>query len=124
MDEDSPSRPGVCGAMQLHEKTALVTGAGRGIGRAIALALAKRGANLAVCDVRADIAEQSAAEIRGLGRRALAVQADVADAAQVQAMLGRVVESFGGIDVLCNNAGVVSFGKLVDLSERDWDFVM
>ncbi len=110
--------------MQLQDKVGLVTGGGRGIGRAIALALAARGAHVAICDVRADAANRVADEIRALGRQAVAIQTDVTDSAQVRAMVDRVAEELGGIDVLVNNAGIVRFGRLVDIAEADWDLVM
>src|SRR5437016_10307700 len=106
--------------MQLRDTAALVTGGGRGIGRAIALALAERGARIAIADVRGPHAERVAEEIRAGGARALAVEADVTAAEQVRGLVERVVSAFGGIDVLVNNAGIVSFGKLVDLSEEQW----
>jgi meso-butanediol dehydrogenase / (S,S)-butanediol dehydrogenase / diacetyl reductase len=110
--------------MDLQDKTALVTGAGRGMGRAIALALAAQGANVAICDVRSADVERVVAEIEATGRRALGVETDVTNAAQVSAMVDRVAVAFGGIDVVVNNAGIVSFGKLADLTEEQWDRVM
>jgi len=92
--------------MRLSGKVALVTGAQQGIGRAIAVALARDGADVGVNFLDdADKAERVADEIRSLGRRALAVQADVAQAASVEAMVAAVVDALGPPDVLVNNAG-------------------
>src|SRR6059058_2482608 len=90
-------------AVDLLGKVALVTGAGQGNGRAIAIRLARAGADVAVNDLRADTAEAVAAEIRALGRRAVAVPADVAQVSQIEAMLSRTVGELGRLDVLVNN---------------------
>jgi NAD(P)-dependent dehydrogenase (short-subunit alcohol dehydrogenase family) len=92
--------------MKLQGKVALVTGGGRGIGRGISLGLAEAGADLAIGYAsRADAAEKTAAEIREIGRRAVAVGADVSDPEAVQAMVDRVVAELGQVDILVNNAG-------------------
>ena len=122
----------------LNGKVALVTGAGgkNGIGRAIATRLAKEGADVAVNDITDHpyAADQSdwqglpdvVREIEAMGRRAISVVADVADAAQVKEMVDQTVEHFGKIDILVNNAGTIA-GKdrvpVVDLAEEDWDRV-
>lgn len=108
----------------LDGKTTLVTGAARGIGRAIALRFARDGADVVVADLNADGVQAVAAEIAALGRRTLALGMDVRDAAQVRGMVDRVVREFGGIDVLANNAGVVRVERFLDVDEAHWDLVM
>ncbi len=107
--------------IDLTGRTALVTGAGRGIGREIALALAGAGANV-VC---ADIAEPLLAEVTSkIGERALAVKADVSSPAEVEAALAKCAERFGGLDILVNNAGITRDGLLIRMKEEDWDRVL
>jgi sorbitol-6-phosphate 2-dehydrogenase len=103
---------------------ALVTGAGQGIGRGIALSLARAGADVAINDIAPGTAEATAAEIAALGRRSLAVPADVSQAEDVQAMIDRVVEEFGTVHILVNNAGVCAPAFITDLSEEMWDRTM
>ncbi|HZT42692.1 MAG TPA: 3-oxoacyl-[acyl-carrier-protein] reductase [Chthonomonadaceae bacterium] len=111
--------------MKLQDKVAVVTGAGRGIGRAIALKLAEEGAKVVVNYSRsAEAAEQVVAQIRAQDREAIAVQADVADAAQVEALFTAARERFERIDLLVNNAGVTRDKLLLRMSEEDWDAVL
>ncbi|MGE5552373.1 MAG: 3-oxoacyl-[acyl-carrier-protein] reductase [Betaproteobacteria bacterium] len=111
--------------MELAGQAALVTGGSRGLGRAIALALAEAGADVAVNYARrAEAAEQVVAEIRGLGRRALAIQADVGDLSQVEAAFEQVLREFGRLDILVNNAGVTRDSLLIRMREEDWDAVL
>jgi 3-oxoacyl-[acyl-carrier protein] reductase len=111
--------------MELAGQAALVTGGSRGLGRAIALTLAEAGADVAVNYAqRAQAAEQVVAEIEARGRRGLAVQADVGNLAQVEAAVARVVEAFGGLGILVNNAGIARDALLVRLREEDWDSVL
>jgi meso-butanediol dehydrogenase / (S,S)-butanediol dehydrogenase / diacetyl reductase len=110
--------------MELRGKVALVTGASRGIGRGIALALADEGADVALCGLHRDTAEALAQEIRARGQRALAFAVDVSQAAAVADMVQQTAAGLGGIDVLVNNAGAGSAGNLVDLTEEQWDRVM
>lgn len=111
--------------MKLSGHTALVTGASHGIGRAIALAFAAEGADVAVnYGQDADAAQAVVAEIRTLGRRAIAVQADVSDPDAVRDMVRTVEQALGPIDRLVNNAGIVLRAKLFDISPDMWDRVM
>lgn len=108
----------------LHDKVALVTGARRGIGRGICLALAEEGADIAVNDVEgAEQAESVAQEIRALGRRALVVMADVSQPEQVQAMVEQVAGTFDRLDILVNNAGVESIIPFLDITPEEWERV-
>ncbi|MFD5227297.1 SDR family NAD(P)-dependent oxidoreductase [Streptomyces qaidamensis] len=103
------------------DRTALVTGAGSGIGRAIARALAAEGANVVVVGRRREPLEETAEAIEAAGGKALAVTADVARAADVEAAVAAAVEHFGSLDVAVNNAGVFRGGTpLADLAEDDW----
>jgi len=105
----------------LDGKVALVTGAKRGIGKAVALTFAEAGANVVVCGRTLLDLEQVAEEIKVLGRDSLAVKTDVTIKSEVQSLVGRTVKEFGTIDVLVNNAVVYAAGSLVELSEEDWD---
>jgi NAD(P)-dependent dehydrogenase (short-subunit alcohol dehydrogenase family) len=112
-------------ADRLAGKLALVTGAGTGIGRAIAIGLAREGADVAVNDcTRATGADETVAAIEALGRRAVYVEADVSDVAQLRAMLAEVERRLGGLDVLVNNAGVTSWSPAIDTTEAMWDRVI
>ncbi|MSO79826.1 MAG: SDR family oxidoreductase [Acidimicrobiia bacterium] len=104
----------------LDGRVALVTGGSQGIGRAIALTLAREGADLAICARRQDPLDATAAEIDALGRGALAVQADVATPDGAQAVVDATHERFGRVDILVNNAGKGSPKPLLELTDDDW----
>ncbi|BBA70104.1 3-oxoacyl-[acyl-carrier-protein] reductase [Geobacter sulfurreducens] len=110
--------------MSLAGKVAVVTGASRGIGREIALRLASQGADVAVTATTLDSARKTADEIEQIGRRALALAVDVADAAAVEALFASVVEAFGKVDILVNNAGITRDGLLLRMKDADWDAVL
>lgn len=108
----------------LTGKVALVTGAGRGIGQGIALSLAQAGADLILAAYDLGIAEEAAAAVRSLGRRALALQVDVSQPPSVATMLDEVRQAYGRLDVAVNNAGVVSLGRVDELPVSEWDRIM
>ena len=111
--------------MILSGKTALITGAGRGIGRAIALCFAHEGCNIAFTDIA--LSEQvlaTQAELCAMGVRAKAYAADAADYEQTQQIVGQVLADFGGIDILINNAGITRDGLLLRMTEQQWDDVI
>jgi 3-oxoacyl-[acyl-carrier protein] reductase len=111
--------------MNLNDKVAIVTGAAQGIGRAIAEALARRGADVVVADLNVEKAEATAKEIAAdTGRRAIAVQVDVADNASAKAMIDRAIAEFGRIDILVNNAGTTRDNLIMRMKEADWDLVL
>lgn len=110
--------------IDLTSKCALVTGGGRGIGREIALTLAKAGCSVAISDIDIATAEITAQEIASLGVKSLALKANVADAAEVEAMFKNFMESMGTLDIMVNNAGITRDGLLVRMKEEDWDLVL
>ena len=87
-------------------KIAVVTGSARGIGQAIALKLAKGGADIAVCDLKAEWCAETVAAVEALGRKAIAIAVDVGDSAAVNACIGSVIKTFGRVDIMVNNAGI------------------
>jgi NAD(P)-dependent dehydrogenase (short-subunit alcohol dehydrogenase family) len=107
--------------MKLDNKTAIVTGARKGIGRAIALALAKEGANVVVSDISQEDCQKVVTEIEGLGRKGLALKCNVTSRAEVEDMVRRTVAEFGKVDILVNNAGIISFKPFLELTDEDWD---
>jgi len=110
--------------MNLNDKVAIVTGAGRGIGRAIALKLAGAGATVVVSDILEKEAETVAEEIKAAGGQSLAVLADVSQAADVARLVEETLAAYGRIDILVNNAGIARDQLLLRMSEEDWDKVL
>jgi NAD(P)-dependent dehydrogenase (short-subunit alcohol dehydrogenase family) len=110
--------------MQLVDRVALVTGASRGIGRAIALACAREGAAVAVNGRDAVTVQQTVEEIQTLGRRALPIVQDVADVAGVRRMVDRVSAELGRLDLLVNNAGLYQVRPVLEIEEADWDRIV
>ncbi len=109
--------------MKLEGKVAAVTGAGSGMGRAIAAGYAREGANVVVADLRLEAAQETVREISDQGGEAIAVPTDVRDESQAQAMVDAAVERFGGLDILVNNAGVAKIIPFLDTTNADWDFI-
>lgn len=105
----------------LENKVAVITGGKRGIGKGIALTFAEAGADVAVCGRTLPDLEKVAEEIKALGRRSLAMKADVSEKRDVENLMERTVREFGTIDILVNNAVVYTGGPLVELSEENWD---
>jgi NAD(P)-dependent dehydrogenase (short-subunit alcohol dehydrogenase family) len=105
----------------LQDKVVLVTGAGAGIGRAIALAMAEAGAAVAAADIDPAAAQRTADQAATNTRRALAIEVDCGDVAQIDAMVARTVAELGRLDVIVNNAGVTRYAPIMDLTEADWD---
>lgn len=111
-------------AGRLAGRTALITGAARGIGRAIAERFAAEGAVVVMTDIDAPALERTAQEIRGTGARVLAHMMDVAKEEEVERVIEAAVGEAGGLDILVNNAGVIVFGSLLDCTTRDWNRMM
>ena len=107
--------------MRLSGRTAIVTGARRGMGRAISLALAREGANVVVTDVSREDCQRVVDEIKRMGTRGLALKCDVGSSSDVEAMVKRTVDEFGRVDILVNNAGVIAYKPFLELTEEDWD---
>ncbi len=111
--------------MDLADRTALVTGGARRVGRALVLALARAGADVAVhYHASCDAARDTARAVEALGRRAWAVGADLGDPAEAEALPGRVAEHFGGLDVLVNSASLFESGPFLEITAESWDRVM
>ena len=110
--------------MQLKEKVAIITGAAQGIGKEIAHALAREGANLAICDINKDALEQARKEIAPAGIKVLSFVVDVTDAAQVENMVNKVLDNLGKVDILVNNAGIARDSLIMRMKEADWDVVL
>ncbi|MCJ7704569.1 MAG: 3-oxoacyl-[acyl-carrier-protein] reductase [Desulfobacterales bacterium] len=110
--------------MELPGKVALVTGAAQGIGKAIALLLARNGADVVVSDINLEKAQETTNEIEGMGRRSFAIKVNVADLKDVEQMVKAIVEQFGRIDILVNNAGITRDRLILRMTEEDWDAVL
>ena len=110
--------------MELSGKVALVTGAAQGIGKAIALLLARNEADVVVSDINLEKAQETANEIQGMGRRSVAIKVNVADLKDVERMVEAIVEQFGRIDILVNNAGITRDRLILRMTEEDWDAVL
>ncbi len=110
--------------MRLEDRKAIVTGAGQGIGRSIALKMAREGAEVVIVEWNPDTGKRTQKEIEDLGKRSLFFQIDVAEQKQVQHMVGEVLKAFGKIDILVNNAGFDRPGTLLKTREEDWDAVL
>jgi meso-butanediol dehydrogenase/(S,S)-butanediol dehydrogenase/diacetyl reductase len=110
--------------MELQGQVAIVTGAGRGIGRAIALELGRQGANIVIAEMDQAGAKRTAEEVGALGRRSLATTTDVTSRADLRAMVDRTKAEFGRIDILVNNAGIYRAASTLDVTEDHWDAIM
>ncbi|MGB3905280.1 MAG: 3-oxoacyl-ACP reductase FabG [Anaerolineae bacterium] len=110
--------------MILNEKVAIVTGAGQGIGRGIALKLAEKGAHVVASDINRQTAQQTAREVEVYGRRALAVKVDVSQRSNVEHLVATTLAEFGKIDILINNAGIARSATLLKLTDEAWDEVL
>ena len=108
----------------LSDRVAVVTGAARGIGRTIAEGLARAGADVAICDLKEEWLSDTAAAIRGIGRRVECIEADVSNSESVNAAVSAIMEAFGKLDILVNNAGITKDTFLARMSEEDWDAVI
>ncbi len=110
--------------MSLEGKAAIVTGAAQGIGRAIAECLAQAGADIAVADLDPGRSVETVASIEKLGRKALNIKVNVADANETKAMAEQVLKAWGKVDILVNNAGITRDGLLLRMKEEDWNLVL
>jgi NAD(P)-dependent dehydrogenase (short-subunit alcohol dehydrogenase family) len=108
----------------LSNKTAVVTGGGSGIGKAVCFLLAQEGASVAVVDLRGDPANVVAETIRKQNGKAMSLAADASDAADVNRVVAKVSEEYGGIDILVNNAGIILQAPVVDMTEPQWDKIL
>jgi len=109
---------------KLEGKVAIVTGAGRGIGKATALKLAGEGADILVCDLNVPNMEATASEIKALGRRAIISRTDVSIKSEVEAMVDLTLNSFKKVDILINNAGIIMAAPFLEMTEQQWEKVM
>jgi 3-oxoacyl-[acyl-carrier protein] reductase len=110
--------------LKLIGKVALVTGAAQGIGKAVALLLARHGADIVVSDINLEKAEETAKEIESIGPKAMAIKVNVASLNDVERMVEAVLKKFGKIDILINNAGITRDKLILRMTEEDWDIVL
>jgi 3-oxoacyl-[acyl-carrier protein] reductase len=110
--------------LKLTGKVAIVTGAAQGIGRSIAMLLARNGADIVVSDINLEKAEETAKEIESIGSKAMAVKVNVANLKDVEQMVEAILEKFGKIDILVNNAGITRDKLILRMTEEDWDAVL
>ncbi len=110
--------------MPLKGQTAVVTGGARGIGKEIALSLARDGANIVIADLMTEQSEETAEEIKKLNCKALIQKVDVSKTADVEGMVKKTIDEFKALDILINNAGVTRDTLIVRMKEEDWDFVL
>ena len=108
--------------VDLSGKTAIITGGGSGIGKSIAQELARTGANVTICGRRREPLEKTLEEIKKMGSKGLAIQVDVAKKSEVETLVNQTVETFGGLEILVNNAGVIVRAEAEVLLEEDWDY--
>ncbi len=108
-------------SLSLEGQVAIVTGGGTGIGRAIALEFARAGADVVVASRRLPVLEKVSEEVKTLGKRSLAVQTDISQKTDVDNLTQRVMDEFGGIDILVNNAAILNKTSVLEISEDDWD---
>ena len=111
-------------SQEFRGRVAIVTGAGRGMGKAVALRLAAGGARIVVNDLRQGDADRVAAELETVGAEAIAVQGDVTDSVDVRRIVSSALDAFGSVDILVNNAGVLRPTPVIDIEEDEWDFVV
>ncbi len=110
--------------MRLKDSSALITGAAQGIGRAVAIGMAKEGANIGIADVNIEKAEIAAEEVRKLGVKSLAIKLNVSSQGEVISAFETFTKEFGRLDILVNNAGITRDGLLIRMKEEDWDAVL
>jgi len=110
--------------MKLSDKISIVTGGAQGLGRAITIGLAQRGSDVAICDLKFELAQQVETEIRSFGRKAISLKVDVSKSVEVNQMVEDVLREFGKIDILVNNAGICQVVSIENMTEEDWDRVM
>jgi 3-oxoacyl-[acyl-carrier protein] reductase len=110
--------------LKLADKVALVTGGAQGIGKAVALLLARNGADIVVSDINLEKAEETAKEVQTIGRKALATKVDVAALGDVEKMVEAILAQFGKVDILVNNAGIARDKLILRMTEEDWDAVL
>ena len=110
--------------MEFEGKVAVITGAGMGIGKAIAIAFAEEGASIVVVDVNIDTGQETVKTIQNKGGRAIFIQADVSNSSDAQLIAVDTISSFERIDVLVNNAGIQHYGSVIETTEEEWDQVL